>query len=77
MERLMSNDAIVQLVAVGAGIVGLFAFLALVTVPVASAYERVWERLAAGLLSLWVLAALMGVGALVGAAVIYYWPRLF
>jgi hypothetical protein len=73
----MSNDAIVQLVAVGAGIVGLIAFLALVTLPVASAYERVWERLVASLLSLWVLAALVGVGVLAGAAVIYYWPRLF
>lgn len=73
----MTNDAIVQLVAIGAAVVGLIAFLSLVTVPVASAYERVWERLVAGLLSLWVLAALMGVGALLGAAVIYYWPRLF
>jgi hypothetical protein len=73
----MSNDAIVQLVAVGASIIGLVAFVALVTVPVASAYERVWERLVASLLSLWVLAALAGIGVLAGAAVIYYWPRLF
>lgn len=73
----MSNDAIVQLVAIGAAVVGLIAFFTLVTVPVASAYERVWERIVASLLSLWVLAALMGVGALAGAAVIYYWPRLF
>lgn len=73
----MSNDAIVQLVAIGAGVVGLVAFVALVMVPVASAYDRVWERIVASLLSLWVLAALMGVGALLGAAVIYYWPRLF
>ncbi len=58
-------------------VVGLIAFVTLVMVPVASAYERVWERVVAGLLSLWVLAALMGVGALAGAAVIYYWPRLF
>jgi hypothetical protein len=31
----------------------------------------------AGLLSLWVLGAFVGVGVLVGAGVIYYWPRLF
>jgi len=73
----MSNDAIVHLVAIGAGAIALIAFLALVTVPVASAYERVWERFVAGLLSLWVLAALVGVGVIAGAAVIYEWPKLF
>lgn len=73
----MSNDAIVQLVAICAGVVGLAAFVGLVTVPVVSSYQRVWERLVAGLLSLWVLAALVGVGVLAGAAVIYYWPKLF
>lgn len=73
----MSNDAIVQLVAVCAGVLGFAAFLALVTVPVVATYERVWERIVAGLLSLWILAALVGVGVLAGAAVIYYWPRLF
>jgi hypothetical protein len=73
----MSNDAIVQLVAICAGVVGLAAFVGLVTVPVVSSYQRVWERLVAGLLSLWVLAALIGVGVLAGAAVIYYWPKLF
>lgn len=73
----MTNDAITQLVAVCAGVFGLAAFVALVTVPVVASYERVWERVAAGLLSLWVLAALVGVGVLAGAAVIYYWPRFF
>lgn len=73
----MSNDAIVQLVAICAGVAGLAAFVSLVTVPVVASYERAWERIVAGLLSLWVLAALVGVGVLVGAAVIYYWPKLF
>lgn len=73
----MSNTAITQLVAVSAGIAALAVFVALVTVPVASAYQRTWERLVAGVLSLWVLAAFVGVGILVGAAVIYYWPRVF
>jgi len=73
----MSNDAIVQLVVICAGVVGLAAFVSLVTVPVVSSYQRVWERIVAGLLSLWVLAALVGVGVLAGAAVIYYWPKLF
>ncbi|MGB2711514.1 MAG: hypothetical protein WBC33_08340 [Conexibacter sp.] len=73
----MSNEAISELVAVCAGLLGLAAFVALVLVPVVSAYERAWERVAAGLLSLWVLAAFVGVGILAGAAVVYYWPRIF
>lgn len=73
----MSNTAITQLVAACAGVLGLAAFVGLVLVPVVSSYQRAWERIVAGLLSLWVLAALVGVGVLAGAAVIYYWPRLF
>jgi hypothetical protein len=73
----MSNTAISELVAACAGIVGLAAFIALVAVPVVSSYQRVWERLVAGMLSLYVLAALIGVGVLAGAAIVYFWPRLF
>jgi hypothetical protein len=73
----MSNDAITQLVAICAGIAGLAAFVGLVMVPVVSTYQRAWERVVAGLLSLWVLGAFVGIGVLAGAGVIYYWPRLF
>jgi hypothetical protein len=73
----MSNSAITELVAVGAGLLALTAFAWLVVVPAVSAYQRTWERLVAGLLSLWVLGAFVGVGVLAGAAVIYYWPRVF
>lgn len=73
----MTNEAITQLVAIGAAIVGVAAFVGLVTVPAVAAFERVWERVVAGLLSLWVLAALVGVGVLAGGAIIVLWPRLF
>lgn len=73
----MSRDAVTQLVAVCAGLAGLAAFVGLVTVPVVSSYQRAWERVVAGLLSLWVLGAFVAVGVLAGAAVIYYWPRFF
>jgi len=73
----MTNTAISELVAVCAGLVGIGAFVGLVMVPVVSAYQHVWERVVAGLLSLWVLGAFVGVGILAGAAVIYYWPRVF
>jgi hypothetical protein len=73
----MSNTAITQLVAACAALAGLGAFVALVTVPVVSSYRRAWERIAAGLLSLWVLAAFVGAGILAGLAVIWLWPRVF
>jgi hypothetical protein len=73
----MSHDAVTQLVAVCAGVAGLATFVGLVLMPVVASYQRAWERVVAGLLTLWVLAAFVGVGVLAGAAVIYEWPRLF
>jgi hypothetical protein len=73
----MTNTAITELAVGGAALLSLTAFVALVVVPVLSAYQRTWERLVAGLLSLWVLAALAGVGVLAGGLVIYEWPRFF
>lgn len=73
----MSHDAVTQLVAICAGVAGLAAFVSLVLVPVVSSYERAWERVVAGLLSLWVLAAFVGVGILAGAAAVWLWPRWF
>ena len=38
--------------------------------------SRVWERLAAAFLSLYVLAAFVGVGVAGGAAIIWFWDRI-
>jgi hypothetical protein len=73
----MSDSAITELAAAGAGLLSLTAFVLLVLVPAVSSYQRPWERFVAGLLSLWVLAAFVGVGLLAGGAVIYLWPRIF
>jgi hypothetical protein len=73
----MSHNAVTQLVAICAGVAGLAAFVGLVLVPAVSSYQRTWERVVAGLLSLWVLGAFVGVGVLAGGAVIYLWPRYF
>jgi hypothetical protein len=73
----MSDTAITELVVVGAGLLALTAFVWLVLVPAVSAYQRTWERVVAGVLSLWVLGAFVGVGILVGGAVIWFWPRVF
>ena len=72
----MSNVSITYLVAACAGVFGLVAFTALVLVPAWSSYSRGWERLAATVLSLYVLAAMIGVGLAAGAAVVWFWPRI-
>ena len=73
----MSNQNITYLVGGCMGVLGLVAFSMLVVVPAVTAYRRAWERVAAVVLSLYVLAALIGVGVLAGALVVFEWPRLF
>ncbi|HEX8976698.1 MAG TPA: hypothetical protein VF781_09310 [Solirubrobacteraceae bacterium] len=73
----MSNQTVTYLVAACAGVLCLGAFGTLVLAPAVTAYRRPLERLAAVVLSLYVLAAMVGLGGLLGAVVILEWPRLF
>ena len=59
-----------------AGLITLVAFVGLILVPALSAYGRIWEKAAAGLLSVVVLAALIVVGVIIGLAIVYYYPDL-
>lgn len=69
----MSKTAVTDLVAVCAGVFSLALFATLILAPAWSSYTRVWERVAASVLSLYVLAVLVGAGVLAGLAVVYYW----
>lgn len=73
----MSNATITYLVGACLGVLGLAAFCALVLVPAVSAYRRPLQRVAAVILSLYVLAAFVGVGVLLGALIVLEWPRVF
>ena len=66
----MTNEQIIYTVAIGSGVLGLIAYIAFILVPAWGAYSRVWERLAASFLTLYVLAAFVILGAAGGAAVI-------
>ncbi|MCE3266141.1 MAG: hypothetical protein K0S15_850 [Solirubrobacterales bacterium] len=59
-----------------AALVSLAAFVGLILVPALSSYGRVWEKFAAGFLSLFVLAALVIAGLIVGAVVFYNWDEI-
>ena len=69
MGRTTVND----LVAVCAGVFGLALYAGLILVPAWTSYSRLWERLAATVLTLYVLAVLVAVGVVGALAAIYFW----
>jgi uncharacterized membrane protein YhaH (DUF805 family) len=73
----VSNTSITYLVGACLGVFGLAAFCALVLVPAITSYRRLHERVAAGILSLYVLAALVGIGVVIGTIIVLEWPRIF
>jgi hypothetical protein len=56
-----------------AGLVSLVAFVVLILVPALSSYGRIWEKAAAGFLSVFVLVALVVIGVVLGLAIVYYY----
>jgi hypothetical protein len=60
-----------------AGAVGLAGYGAFILVPAWNSYGRAWEKLAASFLSLYMLAALAGIGAVLGVAFVYLYDRIF
>ena len=75
--RDVTNTTITYIVAAGCGVLGLLAFVLLLVVPAVTAYRRPVERVAAVILSFYVLAAFIGAGVVLGALIILEWPRLF
>lgn len=61
-------------VAIAAGIVGA-GYLAFILTPAVAAYGRLWERIAAGFLTLYILGTLLGIGAAIGLAVVWSYDR--
>jgi hypothetical protein len=51
--------------AIGAGVV-LIAFIVLIAWPAWNSYGRNWERVSALFLSVYVLVAMLGIGAMIG-----------
>ncbi len=73
----MSNQTITYVVGGGCAVISLIAFCTLILVPALSSYRGPLARVGAAVLSLYVLAAFVGVGVLAGALIILEWPRLF
>lgn len=71
----MTSKDTIYLVSACCGVMGAAAWFGLILVPAWSAYTRIWQRLAAGVLSLYVLAAMMGIGLMLGGGVIWVWDH--
>ena len=69
----MSRATINELVAGGGALVGLALYAGLILRPAWTSYSRLWERMAATVLSFYVLAVLVGVGVVGALAAVYFW----
>jgi hypothetical protein len=59
-----------------AAVICLVVFVTLILTPALSSYGRIWEKAAAGFLSLFVLAALVIGGVVIGLAIVYYYTDI-
>ncbi len=71
----MSPETITYVVAAACGVLALAAYVGLILVPALTAYSRWYERLGAGFLTLYVLAAFVIAGVGGGAGVVWFWDR--
>jgi hypothetical protein len=72
----MTSQQITEVVVAGCGFLVLVAFLWLIVVPAWTSYSRVWQRIAATFMSLYVLLAFIGLGVGGGLAVAWFWDRI-
>jgi hypothetical protein len=59
-----------------AAVISVTAFVTLILAPALGSYGRPWEKVAAGFLSLFVLAALVGLGLGIGIYVFFNWDDI-
>jgi hypothetical protein len=59
-----------------AGLVSLLAYIGLILRPAVSSFGRAWEKLAAFLLSLFVLLTFVLIGLAIGALVVRYYNEI-
>ena len=73
----MSKDDQITYAVVGlAGLIALVAWVLLILVPAWGSYWRLRERILAVVMSVYILAAFLGMGAVIGGVFLYYYDRL-
>jgi len=54
-----------------AGALAFACYVTLILVPATRCYGRLWEKCAAGVLTLYVLGTMLGIGAAIGLAIVW------
>ena len=72
----MIHDRVTQIVIGAAALISLLAWLTLIAIPAWRSYWRLRERVLAMVMSVYILAAFVGMGACAGAVFLYYYDRL-
>lgn len=73
---MSTDDKITYAVAGVAALVSLTAWVMLIVIPAWGSYWRLRERLLAVVMSVYILAAFVVTGAVVGGIFLYYYDRL-
>jgi hypothetical protein len=71
-----ADDKITYAVAGVTALISLVAWVMLILVPAWGSYWRLRERILAVVMSVYILAAFVGMGAVVGGVFLYYYDRL-
>ncbi len=72
----MDSETLTYMILTAGGLLTAGAFAFLILGPAWSAYGRLWERVTAAVLTLFVLAAFGGAGIGAGLVVVYYWDSI-
>jgi hypothetical protein len=72
----VTDRQITYLVVGGAAVISFVAWVAFIAVPAWTSYWRLRDRIVALLLSVWVLAAFVLAGSLIGGLVLWHYDQL-
>jgi len=72
----VSNTQVTYVVVGACAVLALAAYVVLLLVPAWTSYSRIWERIGAAFLSLYVLFAFIGAGTAAGLGVAWFWDRI-
>jgi hypothetical protein len=70
------DDQITYAVVGLTALVSIVAWVVLILVPAWGSYWRLRERMLAAVMSIYILAAFMGMGACIGGVFLYYYDRI-
>ena len=71
----LSNPGTTEIVVALAGPLALAAYVGLILIPAWTSYGRLWERFAAGFLTLYIFGAMLGIGVAIGLGIIWSYDQ--